>query len=97
MVSNESLTALDWFLIEAGFPFGGTLKYNDVVRNIYDALFELQRGMRFHPVRRAGRTPGQIRDDRDPGTVLHSAGNNRPSARIRLQRRPPCLPPCAPS
>ena len=35
MVSNESLTALDWFLIEAGFPFGGTLKYNDVVRNIY--------------------------------------------------------------
>ena len=50
-----------------------------------------QRGMRFHPVRRAGRTPGQIRDDRDPGTVLHSAGNNRPSARIRLQRRPPCL------
>ena len=29
MVSNESLTALDWFLIEAGFPFGGNLKYND--------------------------------------------------------------------
>lgn len=41
MVSNESLTALDWFLIEAGFPFGGNLKYNDVVRNVYDALFEL--------------------------------------------------------
>ena len=57
MVSNESLTALDWFLIEAGFRLGGTLKYNDVVRNIYDALFELERGMRFHPVRRAGRTP----------------------------------------
>ena len=36
MVSNESLTALDWVLIEAGFPFGGTLKYNDVVRNVYE-------------------------------------------------------------
>lgn len=41
MVNNESLSALDWFLIEAGFPFGGTLKYNDVVRRVYDALFDL--------------------------------------------------------
>ena len=49
MVSNESLTALDWFLIEAGFPFGGTLKYNDVVRNIYDALFELNVECDFIP------------------------------------------------
>ena len=49
MVSNESLTALDWFLIEAGFPFGGSLKYNDVVRNIYDALFELNVECDFVP------------------------------------------------
>ena len=49
MVSNESLTALDWFLIEAGFPFGGTLKYNDVVRNVYDALFELNVECDFVP------------------------------------------------
>lgn len=49
MVSNESLTALDWFLIEAGFPFGGTLKYNDVVRNVYDALFELNVECDFIP------------------------------------------------
>lgn len=49
MVSNESLTALDWFLIEAGFPFGGTLKYNDVVRNMYDALFELNVECDFIP------------------------------------------------
>ena len=41
MVSNESLSALDWFLIEAGFPFGGDLKYNDVVRRVYDAFFDL--------------------------------------------------------
>lgn len=50
MVSNESLSALDWFLIEAGFPFGGSLKYNDVVRNIYDALFELNVECDFLPV-----------------------------------------------
>ena len=49
MVSNESLTALDWFLIEAGFPFGGSLKYNDVVRNVYDALFELNVECDFVP------------------------------------------------
>lgn len=49
MVSNESLTALDWFLIEAGFPFGGNLKYNDVVRNVYDALFELNVECDFVP------------------------------------------------
>ncbi len=49
IVSNESLTALDWFLIEAGFPFGGTLKYNDVVRNMYDALFELNVECDFIP------------------------------------------------
>ena len=50
MVSNESLSALDWFLIEAGFPFGGSLKYNDVVRNVYDALFELNVECDFVPV-----------------------------------------------
>lgn len=41
MVNNESLSALDWFHIETGFPFGGSLKYNDVVRRVYDAFFEL--------------------------------------------------------
>ncbi|WP_018142992.1 beta-galactosidase [Alloscardovia criceti] len=41
MVSNEALTALNWFHIETGFPFGGQLMYNDVVRRFYDALFEL--------------------------------------------------------
>lgn len=49
MVSNESLSALDWFLIEVGFPFGGTLKYNDVVRAVYDALFELNIECDFVP------------------------------------------------
>lgn len=41
MVNNESLSALDWFRIETGFPFGGGVAYNDVVRRVYDALFEL--------------------------------------------------------
>ncbi len=44
MVSNEALTALEWFSIETGFPrqvSGGGLNYNDVFRWIYDALFDL--------------------------------------------------------
>ncbi|TCD54172.1 beta-galactosidase [Alloscardovia theropitheci] len=41
MVSNEALSALNWFNIESGFPFGGNTQYNDVVRRFYDALFEL--------------------------------------------------------
>ncbi|MFR3255750.1 MAG: hypothetical protein ACLTRS_00025 [Lachnospiraceae bacterium] len=35
MVSNEALTALNWFQIP-----GGKTSYNDVVRWIYDALYE---------------------------------------------------------
>lgn len=41
MVSNDSLSALDWFHIESGFPYSGTVRYNDIVRSVYDALFEL--------------------------------------------------------
>ncbi len=42
MVSNESLTALEWFSIEAGFPrqyAGGGANYNDVFRWVHDALY----------------------------------------------------------
>lgn len=41
MVNNESLSALDWFRIETGFPDGVGPAYNDVFRRVYDALFEL--------------------------------------------------------
>ena len=44
MVSNESLTALQWFTIETGFingVFGSSIGYNDVLRWVYDALFDL--------------------------------------------------------
>ena len=44
MVSNEALTALEWFSLEAGFPrryAGGGANYNDVFRWVYDALFDL--------------------------------------------------------
>ena len=42
MVDNDSLTALDWFSLETGFPRQqGQISYNDVVRRVYDALFEL--------------------------------------------------------
>lgn len=50
MVSNEALAALDWFRIETGFPDGGTLRYNDIVRAVYDALFELNVECDFVPV-----------------------------------------------
>lgn len=49
MVSNESLSALDWFRIESGFPDGVGLSYNDVVRSMYDALFELNVECDFVP------------------------------------------------
>ena len=39
MVSNESLTALEWFPFAPGQK--AARKYNDIVRWIYDALFEL--------------------------------------------------------
>ncbi|WP_033503925.1 beta-galactosidase [Bifidobacterium actinocoloniiforme] len=41
MVSNEALTALNWFSLDTGFPGGTEYTYNDVVRRVYDALFEL--------------------------------------------------------
>ena len=43
MVSNEARTALNWFSIETGFPsfVRPSIGYNDVLRWVYDALFEL--------------------------------------------------------
>ena len=44
MISNEALTALEWFGLESGFPrrySGGGANYNDVFRWVYDALFDL--------------------------------------------------------
>ncbi len=43
MVSNESLTALLWFGIETGFmpAAGPTIGYNDVLRWVYDTLYDL--------------------------------------------------------
>ena len=41
MVSNEALTALNWFGIEATSGDNGKVFYNDVLRWIYDALFRM--------------------------------------------------------
>ena len=43
MVSNESLTALQWFGIDTGFmpQVGPSIGYNDVLRWVYDTLFDL--------------------------------------------------------
>ncbi|WEV75047.1 beta-galactosidase [Bifidobacterium sp. ESL0800] len=49
MVSNEALGALDWFTLETGFPTDGGLRYNDIVRMYYDALFELNIETDFVP------------------------------------------------
>lgn len=40
LISNEALTALKWFGIEATAAGSGRIGYNDVVRWIYDALYE---------------------------------------------------------
>lgn len=52
MVSNEALTALQWFTLETGFingVFGSSIGYNDVLRWVYDALFELNVEVDFVP------------------------------------------------
>lgn len=41
MVNNESLTALKWFGIEADAAGNNGIRYNDVVRWIYDALYKM--------------------------------------------------------
>lgn len=44
MVSNEALTALNWFALETGFidgVFRASIGYNDVLRWVYDAVFAL--------------------------------------------------------
>ncbi|WMJ87151.1 beta-galactosidase [Anaerocolumna sp. MB42-C2] len=41
MVSNEALSALNWFKIEAGARENTGCNYNDIVRWIYDALYEM--------------------------------------------------------
>ncbi|WGT48126.1 beta-galactosidase [Tessaracoccus lacteus] len=52
MVSNEALTALKWFTLETGFPelAGPSATYNDVLRWVYDALFDLNVEVDFVPV-----------------------------------------------
>lgn len=41
LVSNEALTALGWFGIDAADSDKGRVAYNDVVRWIYDALYKM--------------------------------------------------------
>ena len=41
LVSNESLTALKWFGIQATAAGNDGIGYNDVVRWIYDALYQM--------------------------------------------------------
>ncbi|PWG66311.1 beta-galactosidase [Bifidobacterium callitrichidarum] len=50
MVSNEALSALEWFRVETGFPDGTGVNYNDIVRRVYDALFQLNVECDFLPV-----------------------------------------------
>ncbi len=40
LVSNEALTALEWFGIEAAAASNEGIKYNDVLRWVYDTLYE---------------------------------------------------------
>ena len=41
LVSNEALTALEWFPVNAGPDASVPVKYNDIVRWIYDALYRM--------------------------------------------------------
>ncbi|MDO4260392.1 MAG: beta-galactosidase [Actinomycetaceae bacterium] len=52
MVSNEALSALKWFGIQSGFPtaYFPSLGYNDILRWVYDALFDLNIEVDFLPI-----------------------------------------------
>lgn len=41
LVSNEALTALDWFPVDGTCGKEGRLKYNDVVRFVYNELYKM--------------------------------------------------------
>lgn len=41
LVSNEALTALEWFPIDADPAHSGRVKYNDVVRWLYNCLYRM--------------------------------------------------------
>ncbi|MFC3927757.1 beta-galactosidase [Streptococcus caprae] len=41
VVSNEALTALKWFPVDFNAAFQSTLTYNDIVRQYYSALYQL--------------------------------------------------------
>ena len=45
LVSNEALTGLNWFGIEASAAGNHGIRYNDVLRWIYDALYEMVRAV----------------------------------------------------
>ncbi|MGB4661776.1 MAG: beta-galactosidase [Mobilitalea sp.] len=41
LVSNESLTALNWFRVDTGMIMGSGFAYNDILRWVYNSLFHL--------------------------------------------------------
>lgn len=41
VVSNQALDALSWFRMATGFPDGQGPDYNDVVRSVFDTLYDL--------------------------------------------------------
>ena len=53
VVSNDALSALDWFRIDTTAEGPGKTGYNDVVRWMYDALYKMNVEVDFieHPAR----------------------------------------------
>ena len=41
LVSNEALTALDWFTVDGTAGGPGKIRYNDIVRWLYDVLYKM--------------------------------------------------------
>ena len=41
LVSNEALTALDWFTVDGTAEGSGKIRYNDIVRWLYDVLYKM--------------------------------------------------------
>lgn len=79
MVSNESLTAMKWFTLAGGFveQWRHSATYNDVLRWVYDALFDLNVEVDFVPTD-GDLTPYEV--------VLTPALYSAPEATVRALR-----------
>mgnify|MGYP002226383505 CR=1 FL=1 len=74
VVSNDALSALDWFRIDTTAEGPGKTGYNDVVRWMYDALYKMNVEVDFIEPLLQGY--GSVSDGHCSGTVCSLRGRS---------------------